>query len=92
MEVDLEALLSPTHIMLFVSGLLIVSSPLWAAMSGPDDDPSPSMSRFLPPLLSTTILVATVAFFFMEFSPFITDAMRAEPYRFAATLDRGVAG
>jgi hypothetical protein len=88
-EVDIEALLSPTHLLLFASGLLIVSSPLRAAMSDPDDELAPPMSRFLPALLSTTIVTATVAFFFMEFSPFITDAMRAEPYRFAAQLDRG---
>ena len=88
-EVDLEALLSPTHLLLFVSGVLIVSSPLRAAWSDPDDDPSPSMSRFLPALLSTTIVTATVMFFFMHFSPFLTDAMRAEPYRFAAGLDEG---
>ena len=82
-EVDLEALLSPTHLLLFVSGVLIGSSPLRAAMSDPDDEVP------LPALLSTTILTATVAFFFMEFSPFITDAMRDEPYRFAAGLEQG---
>jgi hypothetical protein len=82
-EVDLEALLSPTHLLLFVSGVLIVSSPLRAAMSALDD------RLPLPALVSTTIATATVAFFNMEFSPFITDAMREEPYRFAAQLDQG---
>ena len=82
-EIGLEPLLSPTHLVLFVSGLLVVTSPLRAAWSGLDD-PSPPMSRFLPALLSTTILTATLAFFYMHFSPFLTDAMTAEPYRFAA--------
>lgn len=82
-EVDLEALLSPTHLLLFASGVLIVSSPLRGAMADPDDDLS------LPALLSTTIVTATVAFFFMEFSPFITEALRDEPYRFAAGLEQG---
>jgi hypothetical protein len=72
-----------THLLLFVSGVLIVSSPLRAAMSALDD------RLPLPALVSTTIATATVAFFNMEFSPFITDAMREEPYRFAAQLDQG---
>ncbi|HET7718729.1 MAG TPA: hypothetical protein VFK43_02095 [Acidimicrobiales bacterium] len=83
-EVDLEALLSPTHLVLFLSGILIVTSPLRAAWSDAGQRSLP-----LPALLSTTILTATVAFFHMHLSPFLTDAMRAEPYRFARTLDRG---
>lgn len=47
------------------------------------------MRRFLPAQLSTTILTATATFFLMEFSPFITGTMHAEPYEFAATLPRG---
>lgn len=82
-EVDLEALLSPSHLLLFVSGLLVVSSPLRAAWSDPDG-PSPSMSAFLPALLSTTIFTATVSFFLMEFSAFLTNAATGEPYRFIA--------
>jgi hypothetical protein len=81
-EVDLEALLSPTHLALFVSGILVVSSPLRAAWSDPG-----SRTLALPALLSMTIVTATVAFFHMHLSPFLTDAMRAEPYRFAARVD-----
>ncbi len=83
-EVDLEALLSPTHLLLFVSGILVVSSPLRAAWSDAGQRTLP-----LPALLSMTIVTATVAFFHMHFSPFLTDAMQAEPYEFAGTLDRG---
>ncbi len=82
-EVGVEALLSPTHLLLFASGLLIVSSPLRAAWSDAGD-PSPSLRRFLPALLSTTIATATVAFFLMQFSPFLTNAMTDSPYRFLA--------
>jgi hypothetical protein len=81
-EVDLEALLSPTHLALFVSGILVVSSPLRAAWSDPG-----SRTLALPALLSMTIVTATVAFFHMHLSPFLTDAMRAEPYSFAARVD-----
>ena len=83
-EVDLEALLSPTHLALFVSGILVVSSPLRAAWSDVGRRTLP-----LPALLSMTIVTATVAFFHMHLSPFLTDAMRAEPYAFAARLGRG---
>jgi hypothetical protein len=69
---------------LFVSGILVVSSPLRAAWSDAGTRTLP-----LPALLSTTIVTATVAFFHMHLSPFLTDAMRAEPYEFARTLNRG---
>lgn len=90
-EVDLEALLSPSHLLLFASGLLVLSSPLRAAWAEPDDGPPP-MSRFLPTLLSATLVTATVAFFFMEFSPFLTWAATADPYRFTAQIDPEIGG
>jgi hypothetical protein len=74
-EVNLEALLSPSHLVLFASGLLILSSPLRAAWS----DPSPD-APFLPALLSITLVTATVSFFLMEFSPFLSDAATATRY------------
>lgn len=91
-EVGLEALLSPTHLVLFVSGVLVVSSPLRAQWAQADDE-SPSMSRLLPALLSTTTVTATLAFFFMHFSPFLTDAITGEPYRrLGQNGRRGLAG
>jgi hypothetical protein len=84
-EVGLEALLSPSHLILFGSGLLILSSPLRAAWSdSAADDAASSLRTFLPPLLSTTLVAATVSFFLMEFSPFLTDVATGEPYRFVA--------
>jgi len=84
-EVDLEALLSPSHLILFGGGLLILSSPLRAAWSGsPADDAGSTLRTFLPPLLSTTLVAATVSFFLMEFSPFLTNVATGEPYRFVA--------
>lgn len=80
-EVDLEALFSPSHLILFLGALLRISSPLRAAWS--DTTPgnrAPTYGRFLPALLSITFVTATVSFFLMEFSPFLTDAATAEPY------------
>lgn len=82
-EIDLEALLSPSHLVLFTSALLILASPLRAALASPPE-PEPSLRRFLPVLLSTTLVAATVSFFFMEFSPFLSNVATREPYDFIA--------
>lgn len=80
-EVDLEALLSPSHLILFCGGLLVVTSPLRAmwAEGGPS---APTFRQFLPALLSTTLATATVAFFFMDFAPTLSGAMTQGPYGF----------
>jgi hypothetical protein len=58
-EVGIEALLSPTHILLFGGVLLIFSSPLRSAWSSTEPGSrTPSLRAFLPTLLS---LIATVS-------------------------------
>lgn len=79
-EVNLEALLSPSHLVLFTGGLLILSSPFRAAWSDTSET-APPLSRFLPALLSITLVTATVSFFLMEFSPFLTNAATGRAYR-----------
>ena len=62
-EEGIDALLSPTHLVLFSGGLLIVSSPIRARLR--DDAFHPSgFTEFLVPLLSLTLTVALVGFFF----------------------------
>ena len=80
-EVDLEALLSPSHLVLFASALLILSSPLRAAWSDRTET-APSLRRFLPALISVTLVTATVSFFLMPFSPFLSSAATSAPYAF----------
>ena len=76
-ETSLDALLSPTHLLLFVGLVLIVSAPLRAALSdritssgesiGGDratSDPAPDLRSFAPVLASLTITTTVVAFFF----------------------------
>ena len=82
-EVDLEALLSPSHLVLFAGGLLVTTSPLRSAWHDPSSR-QPGFRRFLPVLLSVTLSTASVAFFLMVFSPFLTGAMTEGPYRSAA--------
>jgi hypothetical protein len=71
-ETSLDALLSPTHLLLFVGLLLIVSAPLRAAMSDvrragvdrPGIRPEPGLHTFAPALASLIITTTVVAFFF----------------------------
>ena len=61
-EVSIDALLSPTHLMLLVGALLILSGPLRAAWT--DDDPLPGLRPLLPPVLAATMGAAQLGFFF----------------------------
>ena len=62
-EVGIDALLSPTHILLLAGGLLVLTSPVRAAWHA-IDEPAPSFAAMLPALLSITLTAALVAFFF----------------------------
>jgi hypothetical protein len=70
-EVSIEALLSPPHLILFTAGLLMATSPLRAAWSSADPR-TISWGKFLPPLLSLTLGTAAVAFFFQYVSAFLS--------------------
>lgn len=71
-EVGLEALLSPTHLLLMASGVVALSAPIRSAW--PEPDRAPTFRRFLPVALSTALITALVAFFLSFFSPFSNDA------------------
>lgn len=71
-EVGLEALLSPTHLLLMASGLVALSAPIRAAWT--TGGTAPRFSTFLPVALSTSLLTALVAFFLSFLSPFSNDA------------------
>jgi hypothetical protein len=62
-EQNIEALLSPTHLMIFLGSVLVFSSPFAAAWRS--DDPAgdaPSLRAFLPALTSLTLMITFVAF------------------------------
>jgi hypothetical protein len=82
-EVALEALLSPTHLVLLVSGLVALSAPLRAAWMASDASPR-SLREFAPTVLSLALLVALVGFFLLYLSPFVNDAAGARFDRVAA--------
>lgn len=56
-----ERLASPAHLLLFIGGLLTVTSPLRAAWTT-QEVKAPSLRRFLPGLLSLTLTTTVIAF------------------------------
>lgn len=64
-EQDIEALFSPTHLLLFVGIVLILSAPLRAAWADDEPGSAPRYRAFLPVLLSVTLTALLVAFMFM---------------------------
>jgi hypothetical protein len=72
-EADVEALLSPTHLLLLLGGSIALSAPLRRMMRSPAT--VVSAKDFRPALLSLTLLTAVGAFFFGYVSPFGTTAV-----------------
>ena len=68
-EVNLAALLSPTHLLLMTGGILAASGPLRAAWAT-DGDPAPSLRAFFPTLVSLGLVVAVASFFAQYLSAF----------------------
>ena len=69
-ETDVAALLSPTHLLLMFAGVLALTGPVRAAWLT-DTDRSPSLSTFLPVVVSTALAAALASFFTMFSSPFL---------------------
>lgn len=82
-EQGIEALFSPTHLLLFVGMMLILSSPLRAAWTGDAAAVAPTYRAFAPVLLSATLVTTLVAFMFMYFSAFISGNVGAEAVAWA---------
>ena len=74
-EADIDALLSPTHLVLYSGGILILTSPLRAAWARPG--PVTGMRQFAPALLSAALATSLTAFFFLYLSPFLDLDMSA---------------
>jgi hypothetical protein len=70
-EQDVEALFSPTHLVLFAGMALILSTPLRAAWNDPAEPAAPGYRRFLPVLTSATLVTVLMAFAFMYWAAFI---------------------
>jgi hypothetical protein len=78
-EVGIEALLSPTHLLLAYGAALLVTGPLRAAWARPVDA-SQSWIGFTPALLSLALLLAVLSFFTAYAHP-LSDTMVAMGHR-----------
>lgn len=78
-ETSIDALLSPTHLFLFVGLLLILSTPLRSAWLGPGSS-TPRFGEFVVPL-SSLVFTATLAAFMLSYAwaPTMTNSMEV-PY------------
>lgn len=74
-EADTEALLSPTHLLLFVGGILLTSAPVRAAWSSPDEV-APTLIAFLPRVLGLALATSIAAFVTQFVHPFLADSFR----------------
>ena len=87
-EVSLEALLSPTHLLLLTGGLLVLTTPVRSAWQ----DPSSSATiRDLAPALVATALSAAIAAFFLAYAWGLLDPVPTQPVDPVA-LDEAAAG
>jgi hypothetical protein len=68
-EKNIDALLSPTHLLLFLGGALILTSPFRSAWANPDAEAAPSFARLFPALLSLALVVSFASFMNMYFWP-----------------------
>ncbi len=69
-EIGVEALLSPTHLLLALGGFLLISGPLRAGLHRNDSSTSPL--AHLPLLISSTVLYLILSFFTVYANPFAT--------------------
>lgn len=63
-ETSVDALFSPTHLLLFIGIVLILSAPLRASWSDASEPRAPGYRRLLPSVLSVTLVTALAAFMF----------------------------
>ena len=84
-EVDLEALLSPTHLLLFIGGFLMVTMPLRNAIADVDEV-QPRWAAWWPQAVTLTLATAVVGFFTMYASAFEGVGSHADPSSFAEEM------
>ncbi|MGH8613893.1 MAG: TolB family protein [Gammaproteobacteria bacterium] len=70
-EHDLEALFSPTHLVLALGGTLMIAGPFRSAWQRPDTPSAPSLATQWPMLLSLTLLLSILTFFTQFAHPFV---------------------
>lgn len=70
-EVGIEPLLSPTHLLLALSGLLIMSGPFRAAWRRSVSEPRQGWAALFPAIISLTAILSLLTFFTSFAHPFV---------------------
>lgn len=78
-EVGIDALLSPTHLVLLAGGALVLSTGLRAGWTRPVGPFGPTLRAELPAVLSLTLVTALGAFFLLYASVFSRPAVWSAP-------------
>jgi hypothetical protein len=88
-ERSLNILFSPTHLLLGVSMILVVTSPLRAAWSNPDLPAAPGLRRLLPAILSLAAAAAG-ALLFLQYANALVRDPRSVVFALSNPLDGSV--
>jgi hypothetical protein len=72
-EADIAALLSPTHLLLLVTGALMFSGPLRSSWRVSASHEGARLGEILPALMGLTMAAAAVGLFLEYLSPFVND-------------------
>ncbi len=92
-EANIETLLSPAHLLLALSGLLIMSGPLRAAWARRER--APGWAKLFPAILALTLILSAITFF-LQFTNMYTDvdllALRYSPGDRGLYSVAGIAG
>lgn len=89
-EVGVEALLSPTHLILGTGGILIVTGPLRAAWQRFPGDRSLRWENGLPALLSASFVLALLAYFTQYAHPFVRTLAGKDDYNLAPFFNQAL--
>lgn len=84
-EANLEALLSPTHLMLMTGGLLMLTGPIRSVYNS--SERSPSFRQFAPTLVTITLATALVSFFLLYLSAFHVVTRSYQVYAISSNVD-----
>ena len=71
-EASLKALLSPTHLVMLIGALLVLTGPFRAGWADGRQQ-APTLKQFLPTLISLALATGLLVFFFQYVSPFRRD-------------------
>lgn len=86
-EASLDALLSPTHLVMFIGALLVLTGPFRAGWADARQH-APTLRQFLPTLISLALAMGLVAFFFQYVNPLRRDEYGAWVSAYATFVTR----